>query len=83
MTTYKKRPDFATSEEGIRVREELALMVLDDSYLTESSFSIDSAKYANNRIPFIDKHLAYLQNNPATNIDHYLANLRLKTKVRR
>lgn len=83
MATYSKRPDFITSEEGIRAARVLNLMVLDNGYTTNPSFSIDTDKYADNLMPFIDKHLAYLQNNPATNLEHYLSNLKLKTKVRR
>ena len=83
MKTYKKRPDFFTSEDGLRAAKVLNLMVLDEGYTTEPSFSLDSEKYANNLIPFTEKHLLYLQNNPATNLDHYLSNLKLKTRIRR
>lgn len=82
MTTYSKRPDFITSEKGVKAATVLNLMVLDSGYTTEPSFSLDSEKYTDNLMPFIDKHLAYLQNNPATNLEHYLSNLKLKTRVR-
>ena len=82
MTTYKKRPDFTTSEEGLRVAKVLSLMVLDKRYMTKPGFSLDSEKYADNLIPFIDMHLAYLQNHPATNLEHYLSNLKLRTRIR-
>lgn len=82
MATYKKKPDFMTSEAGIKAAEILNMMVLDDAYITQSSFSADSEKYADNLIPFVDKHLAYLRNHPATNPDHYLSNLKLMTRVR-
>lgn len=82
MAIYSKKPDFMTSEEGIRAKEVLSLMVSDSRYMTEPSFSADSEKYADNRIPFIDKHLAYLRNHPATNLDHYLSNLKLMTRIR-
>ena len=83
MTAYKKKPDFITSEEGIRVAELLQLMVLDDAYITTPTFSADSEKYADNLIPFTDKHMAYLRNHPTTNPKHYLSNLRLMTRARR
>ena len=82
MPTYSKRPDFITSEKGIMAATALNLMVLDSGYTTEPSFSVDSEKYADNLMPFTDKHLTYLQNNPTTNLDHYLSNLKLKTRVR-
>lgn len=83
MAAYKKRPDFITSEEGIRVEAILNLMVLDDTYVTRPSFSADTEKYSNNLIPFIDKHMAYLRDHPSTNPNHYISNLKLMTRLRR
>lgn len=83
MATFKKRIDFNTSAAGIMAAQVLTLMDSDDAYLTEPSFSADSEKYNDNLIPFVDKHLTYLQNNPATNPQHYLSNLKLKTRIKR
>lgn len=83
MPSTNKRIDFLTSDDGVKAAEILNSMVLDKDYRTDSSFSLNSEKYADNLMPFIDKHLAYLQNNPATNLEHYLSNLKLKTKIRR
>lgn len=83
MATHNKRADFITSEDGVKAAKALNSMVLDNGYIIKPSFSLDSEKYADNLMPFIDKHLAYLQNNPATNLEHYLSNLKLKTRVRR
>lgn len=83
MAIYNKKPDFSTSEEGIMAAKVLRSMMLDKAYITEPSFSADSEKYADNLMPFIDKHLAYLRNHPAIDPGHYLANLKLMTKVRK
>ena len=83
MTVYKKKPDFLTSDEGIKAAEALQLMVLDDMYITKPTFSADTETYADNLIPFIDKHMAYLRSHPAMNPRHYLSNLRLMTRVGR
>lgn len=83
MASNNKKPDFITSEEGIRATAVLNSMVLDGAYITEPSFSADSEKYTDNLIPFIDKHLAYLRSHPATNPEHYLSNLKLMTRIRR
>ncbi len=82
MATYNKKPDFYTSEEGITAADVLRSMVLDKMYMTEPTFSANTEKYSDNRIPFIDKHLEYLKNHPSTNTDHYLSNLKLMTKIR-
>jgi hypothetical protein len=82
MPTYKKKLDFYTSKVGLMVAEELKAMVLDSRYVTKASFCADTEQYADNLIPFIDKHMAYLCNHPATDPYHYLANLKLITRVR-
>lgn len=82
MASYKKRPDFFTSEEGIDTADALSDMVQDSAYMTDSSFSPNTEKYANNLIPFVDKHMKYLQSHPSTNAQQYLANLRLMTRIR-
>jgi hypothetical protein len=82
MATYKKRPQFITSDDGIKAAEVLYSMMLDDKYMTKPSFSANSAKYPDNLIPFNDKHLAYLEDHPATNPVHYLANLKLMTRIK-
>lgn len=81
MPTFK-RSDFITSEDGIKATEILNQMFLDDAYITQPSFSANSEKYTDNLIPFIDKHLNYIQSHPSTNYEHYLSNLKLMTRIR-
>lgn len=83
MAVTKRNPDFLTSDEGVLAMQELTSMVLDENYVTDQSFIANSEKYTDHLIPFIDKHLAYLHNHPATNPQQYLSNLRLITRIRR
>jgi hypothetical protein len=82
VATTSIKTDFITSEAGIRATEALNKMVMDRTYITVPSYCADSDKYADNLIPFVDKHLAYLRTHPATNPDQYLSNLRLMTRVK-
>lgn len=82
MPTYKKRPDFFSSDEGVLAFQLLEAMDLDDGYYTGSSYSPNTELYPNNQIPFVDKHMYYLRNHPDTNMQQYISNLRLMTKVK-
>lgn len=81
MATLKKRVDFRLSEEGREFRQELVRMTLNASYNTSSTYST-SVQYADNLIPFVDKHMNYLDTHPKVEADKYLANLKLMTKIR-
>lgn len=82
MAISKRQADFITSEEGIQVRQELQSMFENDQYNTESSYSTNGELYHDNLRPFIDKHMDYLATHPSVDLHHYLANLRLMTRVR-
>lgn len=82
MATVKKTNLFA-SEEGVAVRAELMLIEQDISYNTGPSYSADAVLHPDKLIPFVEKHMRYLNNHPQTNPRQYLANLRLMTKVRK
>lgn len=82
MPTLTKRPNFNDSDEGRAVRRQLQSMVADGNYATRSSYSANTALYPDNIIPFVDKHMEYLRNHPATDPQHYLSNLRLITRVK-
>ena len=82
MTTFKKRSDFYSSEEGIHTLKVLQSMTVDDNYHTDPSYSANVLLYTNNLIPFVDKHMLYLQDHPSINPQQYIANLRLMTKIR-
>lgn len=82
MASIKKRSNFFDSEEGILARQKLQALVDDDAYNTRDSYSADTEQYPDGVIPFVDKHMEYLRTHPKVQIDHYIANLRLRTKNR-
>lgn len=82
MATTRKQTDFIASEEGVRIRQELVAMLGNQSYTTESTYNANSDLYPDNQIPFVEKHMHYIATHPSVDPNHYLANLRLITKVR-
>ena len=82
MATYKKRPDFFTSEDGIVALQKLKDMVGDSAYTTKPSYGADKVLYPDNLVPFVDKHMSYLRDHPKTDPMLYISNLRLMTRVR-
>jgi len=82
MSLTKKKINLLESEEGTRIKQTLQFMVANTAYNTEPSYSANTVVYPNNLIPFVDKHLNYLNSHPSVDIEHYLANLRLMTRIR-
>ena len=82
MPTAKKKVNLYESEEGMVIQQELREMAADIRYNTGSSYSADSSSYADHLIPFVDKHMRYLIVHPSVDPVHYIANLRLMTKIR-
>lgn len=82
MAMFKKRVDFFDSEEGKTIKEKLQRMAIDSAYNTSSTYSTDSLQYTDNLIPFVDKHMNYLNNHPKLEANKYLANIRLMTRIR-
>jgi hypothetical protein len=82
MPTLKKRVSFFESEDGLRTQEILSEMTHDERFNTDSSYSADAVQYPNNLIPFVDKHMNYLNSHPGIDLDHYVSNLRLITRKR-
>lgn len=81
MSSYKKKPDFFATEEGERFMEALRAMTLDKAFNTNPCYCSDSEKYPDHLMPFVDKHVKYLRDHPATNPLQYLSNLRLSTRI--
>jgi hypothetical protein len=65
------------------VRQALSLMDGDSSYKTDPGYSSSDTLYPAHQVPFIERHVQYLQNHPKVNPEHYLANLRIMTRIRR
>jgi hypothetical protein len=82
MAVMKKRNYLVDSLEGAQIKHSLRLMELDQTFHTESSYSANGVLHNDHVISFTDKHWSYLNNNPQVDPTHYLANLRLMTRVR-
>jgi hypothetical protein len=82
MPYVKKKNNFFDSQEGYETKRVLEAMVEDGRYNTASSYSAKIETYPDNLMPFVDKHMEYLNAHPSTNPSHYLANLRLMTRLR-
>lgn len=82
MATAKKRVDFYNSIDGIEIRKILVGMSQDMAFNTDSGYSANSQLYPDNLMPFVDKHMSYLNTHPNIDVRQYLANLRLMTRLR-
>jgi hypothetical protein len=82
MATPIKRSTFFDSEEGEAIRQKLQHMTLDSTYNTEPSYSANTVRYPDNLIPFVDKHMDYLNAHPKLEAHKYLANIKLKSRIR-
>lgn len=82
MATTKNKINLFESEEGLQIQQDLLSMVSDTAYSTNASYSANSASYPDSLIPFVDKHMNYLKTHPSVDPQHYLANLRLMTRIR-
>lgn len=80
MQTSKKRTNFLESEAGGAIRKILKAMEKDDRYNTPTTYSASSPNLPDNRISFTRKHMLYLSKHRDINPEHYIANLRLKTR---
>lgn len=82
MPTTSKKINFYESEEGAEIKKILMGMTEDVAFNTDSSYSADTARYADNRISFVDKHMRYLSAHPMINPRQYISNLRLMTRLK-
>ncbi len=69
---------FLDSEEAVAIRGTLKEMMDDPEFNTKSMYS----STAGGDVLFVDKHMDYLSQHTSLNVDHYLSNLRLMTRVR-
>jgi len=82
MPSTQRKSNFYDSEAGAEAKQVLRSMVSDKAFNTEASYSANSDLYPKHSMSFEEKHMAYLNAHPATDSRHYLANLRLMTRVR-
>ncbi|HSX47542.1 MAG TPA: hypothetical protein VLF63_02090 [Patescibacteria group bacterium] len=81
MTKLKSRQDFFNSEQGISAKKVLQSMTADSNYNTTSTYSANSVRYPDNLIPFVDKHMDYMNSFPKLDPASYIANLKLRTRL--
>jgi hypothetical protein len=82
MQTLKIRKNFLDSEEAKDIAQVLNHMMSSSLYNTEPSYIANGFQYPDNLMPFVDKHLTYLNSHPKLDAKMYMANLRLITRVR-
>ena len=80
MSSTKKGKNFLESEAGSLIRKRLKAMENDVRYNTPTSYSASSPNLPDSKISFTRKHMLYLSKHSDVNPEHYIANLRLKTK---
>ena len=78
----KSRSGYFDSAEGIDMRKRFKDMVASNQYNTQATYSANSVLYPDNLIPFIDKHMNYLNSHPGLEANKYLANIKLITRAR-
>lgn len=69
---------FLDSEEAVEIRKTLKSMMADPAFNTKAMYS----PAAGGEVPFVDKHMEYLSVHAGLNVEHYLSNLRLMTRIR-
>jgi hypothetical protein len=82
MPSVKKKINFFETEQGTELAGVLERMTLDVAFNTEDSYTADVMRYPDNKMPFLDKHRNYIAAHPDVNPLDYVANLRLKTRLR-
>ena len=64
------------------ITEKLKSLEEDMTMVTESTYSPNANDYPNNRLPFVEVHLAYLRKNKQVNTAQYSSNLEIMIKKR-
>jgi hypothetical protein len=82
VPTLKKKGIFSDSEKGAEIKAELMHMMQDGTFNTSPSYSANAIIHPDGLINFADKHMHYLDVHPNLDPDHYVANLRLMTRIR-
>lgn len=82
MQAVKRRSNFFDSDDGKDVKQKLEYLLQDKGYNTIPSYTADTVTYPDNQIPFVNRHMDYLNTHPNLDSELYLANIRLKTRIR-
>lgn len=79
MRTTLSQQKFLDSEDAVLIHEQLLAMMQDTAFNTTATY----AATREDELPFDEKHMTYLSDHPKLNPQHYMQNLRLKTRIRR
>ena len=79
MNSPMSAQKFLKSEEASLARKELRKMMADTRFNTQSTYSPSSSE----RLLFVDRHMKYLSVHVNLNPNHYIANLKLMTRISR
>lgn len=82
MASIKNKTRVFDEIELADIEQQLRDMVVNKKYNTDASYSANLADYPSHLIPFVDKHMNYIVKHSNIDPEHYLANLRLITKIR-
>ncbi len=75
---------FAAASDVPEVELQAALqqMEADTTMSTPPCYTPNGTLYPDHILPFTDKHMLYLKQHPKINAEQYLANLRMKVRIR-
>lgn len=82
MPTYSSKQNTKFYLQEAEITAALKGMQEDGGYKTGPSYNANAVLYPDNQMTFVEKHIAYLKSHPQLDPEHYLANLRLRIKVR-
>lgn len=81
MNVKRRSVDFYQTKEGRDFVGKLRSMQDDSKFNTESSYTANTTDHPSNQKSFVDKHKQYIVEHPRVDLEQYLANLRLKTRL--
>ncbi|MBC7708225.1 hypothetical protein H7Y63_03310 [Polaromonas sp.] len=79
MRTTLSQQKFLDSDVAAQIHTQLKTMMGDKTFNTTSTY----AATREDQLPFDEKHMNYLSDHPKLNPLHYIANLRLMTRIKR
>lgn len=80
MTNAQSRIKFLASDQAVTLRQDLIDIAADPQFNTKSVYTTAEASESS---IFVEKHMAYMSNNLNINPEDYLANLKLRTRLRK
>lgn len=78
----KQRRNYFSTEEGKAIRKALQSLAQDIKYNTLPTYHPNAVRFPDHLIPFVDKHMDYLNAHPQMDAWIYIANVRMGTLLR-